>query len=76
MPLLQHAAANPLGSATAMARPLIVMISSFGGLSYTFNTPYGVAKAAVDRMAKDMAVELGDSMCVTSLWPGLVATER
>ncbi|KAG7372559.1 enoyl-acyl carrier protein reductase [Nitzschia inconspicua] len=73
MPLLQRAQQT---SNNNMARPLIVMISSFGGLTYTFNTPYGVAKAAVDRMAKDMAVELGDSMCVVSLWPGLVMTER
>jgi dehydrogenase/reductase SDR family member 1 len=73
MPLLQKAQQSPNDQ---MARPLIIMISSFGGLNYTFNTPYGVAKAAVDRMAKDMAVELGDDMCVASLWPGLVMTER
>jgi dehydrogenase/reductase SDR family member 1 len=73
MPLLQNAKQSPHNN---MSRPLIVMISSFGGLCYTFNTPYGVAKAAVDRMVKDMAVELGDTMCVVSLWPGLVMTER
>jgi dehydrogenase/reductase SDR family protein 1 len=73
MPLLRTAQQRP---ATDMPRPLIVMISSFGGLSYSFNTPYGVAKAAVDRMAKDMAVELGNDICVTSLYPGLVMTER
>jgi dehydrogenase/reductase SDR family protein 1 len=59
-----------------MPRPLIAMISSFGGLAYSFNVPYGVAKAGVDRLAKDMAVELGDDICVTSFWPGLVNTER
>ncbi|KAL3902811.1 MAG: hypothetical protein SGILL_010688, partial [Bacillariaceae sp.] len=73
MPLLQKAQLNPLPS---MPRPLIAMISSFGGLSYSFNTPYGVAKAAVDRMTKDMAVELGDEICVASFYPGLVMTER
>jgi hypothetical protein len=34
----------------------IAMLSSFCGLTYTFNVPYGVAKADVDRFAKDMAV--------------------
>jgi dehydrogenase/reductase SDR family member 1 len=58
-------------------RPLIVMISSFGGLTYTFNVAYGVGKAGVDRMAKDMAVELaGRDISVVSLWPGVVDTER
>lgn len=60
-----------------LPRPFIGMISSFGGLSYTFNLPYGVGKAGVDRMVKDMAVELkGEDMCVVSLYPGLVNTER
>jgi dehydrogenase/reductase SDR family member 1 len=76
MPLLRKAQQSSTNNNNKMARPLIVMISSFGGLCYTFNAPYGVAKAAVDRMAKDMAVELGNSMCVVSLWPGLVMTER
>jgi dehydrogenase/reductase SDR family protein 1 len=73
IPLMQEAVKQPH---PAMSRPCIFMISSFGGLTYTFNLPYGVAKSAVDRMAKDMAIELGDEMCVTSLWPGLVDTER
>ena len=60
-----------------LPRPMIGMISSFGGNGYTFNLPYGVAKAAVDRMAKDMALELADEdMCVVSFYPGLVNTER
>jgi dehydrogenase/reductase SDR family protein 1 len=55
---------------------LIVNISSFAGAAYIFNVPYGVGKAAVDRMAKDMAVEFKpfDVTCV-SLWPGVVRTE-
>jgi len=55
---------------------LIVNISSFAGAAYIFSVPYGVGKAAVDRMAKDMAVELKpyDVACV-SLWPGVVRTE-
>lgn len=55
---------------------LIVNISSFAGAAYIFNVAYGVGKAAVDRMAKDMAVELRpfDVACI-SLWPGVVRTE-
>ena len=65
------------GSSTCLDRPMIGMISSFGGLTYTFNVPYGVGKAGVDRLAKDMAVELeSEGICVTSFWPGLVLTER
>jgi dehydrogenase/reductase SDR family member 1 len=60
-------------------RPLIVMISSFGGLTYTFNVAYGVGKAGVDRMVKDMSIEFANhdlDMTVVSLWPGVVNTER
>lgn len=34
---------------TVTTRPLIVLISSFGGKSYTFNVAYGVGKAGADR---------------------------
>ncbi|XP_031572479.1 dehydrogenase/reductase SDR family member 1-like [Actinia tenebrosa] len=55
---------------------LIVNISSFGGLSYLFNIPYGVGKAANDRMMADMAIELKKSnIAAISLWPGAVKTE-
>lgn len=61
----------------SMPRPMIAMISSFGGITYTFNVAYGVGKAAVDRLAKDMAVELRDEdIPVTSFYPGVVLTER
>uniref|UniRef100_A0A6U5IRZ3 Uncharacterized protein n=1 Tax=Grammatophora oceanica TaxID=210454 RepID=A0A6U5IRZ3_9STRA len=64
-------------TSTKLDRPFIGMISSFGGNSYTFNVPYGVAKGAVDRMAKDMAIELNnEDVCVLSFYPGLVMTER
>ena len=68
-----HAAAQMMVEQSA---GLIVNISSFAGAAYIFSVPYGVGKAAVDRMAKDMAVELRpyDVMCV-SLWPGVVRTE-
>ena len=65
------------GTTRSIPRPLIVMIGSFGGITYMFNVPYGVGKAGVDRMAKDMAVELlEEDICVLSLWPGVVNTER
>ncbi|XP_060075319.1 dehydrogenase/reductase SDR family member 1-like [Ylistrum balloti] len=56
---------------------LIVNISSFGGLSYLFNVPYGIGKEACDRMAVDCAVELKKhNVAMVSLWPGAVKTEN
>uniref|UniRef100_A0A8B9LSH9 Dehydrogenase/reductase (SDR family) member 1 n=1 Tax=Astyanax mexicanus TaxID=7994 RepID=A0A8B9LSH9_ASTMX len=55
---------------------LIVTISSFGGLRYLFNVPYGIGKAACDRLAADTAVELKkQGVASVSLWPGTVQTE-
>ncbi len=60
----------------AQGRGLIVNVSSFAGAGYVFNVAYGVGKAAVDRMAKDMAVELGPyGVTCVSIWPGVVRTE-
>ncbi|KAJ8268666.1 hypothetical protein COCON_G00138380 [Conger conger] len=60
----------------AQGRGLMVVISSMGGLKYIFNVPYGVGKAACDRLAVDMAVELKRSgVASVSLWPGAVKTE-
>ncbi|XP_062061335.1 dehydrogenase/reductase SDR family member 1 [Lepus europaeus] len=57
-------------------RGLIVVISSIGGLQYLFNVPYGVGKAACDRLAADCAHELRrHGVSYVSLWPGLVQTE-
>lgn len=57
-------------------RPLIAIISSFGGKSYTFNVAYGVGKAAADRLASDMALQLSKHNIDTiSLYPGVVRTE-
>ncbi|MEA5511774.1 SDR family NAD(P)-dependent oxidoreductase [Crocosphaera sp. UHCC 0190] len=56
---------------------LICTISSWGGLSYIFGAAYGVGKAACDRLASDMAVELKpDNITSVSLWPGIVGTEE
>jgi dehydrogenase/reductase SDR family member 1 len=55
---------------------LIVNVSSPGSVRYMHNTVYGVGKAAVDRMTKDMAHELeGRGVSVVSIWPGIVNTE-
>ncbi|CAH3155508.1 unnamed protein product [Porites evermanni] len=56
---------------------LIVNVSSAGGMTYIFNVAYGVGKAANDRMAADMAVELKEqNVACVSLWPGAVMTEN
>merc|ERR1712086_456258 len=53
---------------------IIINISSFGGLNYVFDVAYGIGKAAMDRMANDMAIELfTENITMVSLWPGLVA---
>lgn len=60
----------------AQGRGMIVVISSMGGLKYLFNVPYGVGKAACDRMAADTAYELKRrGVASVSLWPGAVQTE-
>lgn len=56
---------------------LICTISSWGGLSYIFGVPYGAGKAACDRLAADMAVELKQhNVASLSIWPGIVGTEN
>ena len=55
---------------------LICTISSWGGLSYIFGAAYGTGKAACDRLAADMAVELKPhNVTSVSIWPGIVGTE-
>ena len=57
-------------------RPLICIISSFGGKSYTFNVAYGVGKAGSDRLASDMSLQLArHNVDTVSLYPGVVRTE-
>jgi len=56
---------------------LIVNVSSRGGLDSRYGTAYGVCKAGLDRMARDMALELqGTGVTVLALWPGVVRTEH
>jgi dehydrogenase/reductase SDR family protein 1 len=61
----------------AAKRGLIVNVSSFGAKIYAVNVAYGVGKAGVDRMTRDMARELEPhGVTCVSLWPGIVKTER
>jgi len=56
---------------------LIVAISGYVGVSYTFGVVFGTAKSAVDRMARDMAIELEPyNVASISLWQGLTMTEK
>lgn len=56
---------------------LIVAICGYAGVTYTYGTVFGTAKSAVDRMARDMAVELKPhNVASVSLWQGLTLTEK
>jgi len=56
---------------------LIVATSGYVGVTYTYGVVFGLCKAAVDRMARDMAIELlPHDIASVSLWQGLTMTER
>jgi len=56
---------------------LIVAISGYVGVTYTYGVVFGTCKSGVDRMARDMAVELKPhDVASISLWQGLTFTER
>ena len=56
---------------------LIVAISGYVGVTYTYGVVFGTCKSAVDRMARDMAVELkAHNVASISMWCGLTFTER
>jgi NAD(P)-dependent dehydrogenase (short-subunit alcohol dehydrogenase family) len=56
---------------------LIVAVSGYAAVTYTYNVVFGMCKTAVDRMARDMAVELEPyHIASLSLWQGLTFTER
>lgn len=56
---------------------LIVAISGYVGATYTYGVIFGMCKSAVDRMARDMAIELQPyNVASLSLWQGLTFTER
>ncbi len=56
---------------------LIVGISGFVGVTYTYDVIFGTTKAGMDRMMHDMGVELKEhNVCAVSLWQGFTLTER
>lgn len=56
---------------------LIVALSGYVGVTYTYNVIFGTCKTATDRMARDMAVELKPhNVASVSLWQGFTYTER
>jgi dehydrogenase/reductase SDR family member 1 len=73
-----HYVASSYAAATMVQqqRGLIVHISATAGQAYSANVAYGVGKAAVNRMAHDMAHELQPhQVAVIALCPDIVATE-
>lgn len=77
--LRSHYVASHYAAPSMIARNsgLIVNVSSFGAKIYAVSVAYGVGKAGVDRMTRDMARELKPhGVAVVSLWPGIVKTER
>ncbi|WP_395337228.1 SDR family NAD(P)-dependent oxidoreductase [Novosphingobium sp. BL-8H] len=56
---------------------LIVAISGFAAVTYTYSVIFGTSKSAVDRMARDMAIELEPhGVASLTLWQGLTLTEK
>jgi NAD(P)-dependent dehydrogenase (short-subunit alcohol dehydrogenase family) len=56
---------------------LIVAISGFAAVTYTYGVIFGTSKSAVDRMSRDMAVELEPyNVASITLWQGLTLTEK
>jgi NAD(P)-dependent dehydrogenase (short-subunit alcohol dehydrogenase family) len=56
---------------------LIVAICGYAAVTYTYGVIFGTSKTAVDRMARDMAVELAPhNVASVSLWQGLTLTEK
>jgi NAD(P)-dependent dehydrogenase (short-subunit alcohol dehydrogenase family) len=56
---------------------LIIGISGYVGVNYTYGPIFGTCKAGVDRMARDMAIELKPhNVASVSLWQGFTYTER
>lgn len=56
---------------------LIANVSGRGAERHRYNVAYGVGKAALDKMTRDMATELADlGVAVVSLWPNVTRTEN
>ena len=55
---------------------LIIAISGYTGVTFTYGTVFGTCKSAVDRMARDMAIELQPhNIASLVLWQGLTFSE-
>ncbi|MBX6419457.1 MAG: SDR family NAD(P)-dependent oxidoreductase [Sinobacteraceae bacterium] len=56
---------------------LIAFTSSFGASCYMHGPAYGAQKAGVDKLARDMAVDLRPyHVAAVSIWMGMLKTER
>jgi NAD(P)-dependent dehydrogenase (short-subunit alcohol dehydrogenase family) len=56
---------------------LIASLSGFVGVTYTYDVIFGTTKCALDRMMRDMGIELKPHNVATiSLWQGFTFTER
>jgi len=61
----------------AQNRGLVVFTSSSGAVHYAFGPAYGVPKAAVDKMAADMALDFKEfDIAAISIWMGSLLTDR
>jgi NAD(P)-dependent dehydrogenase (short-subunit alcohol dehydrogenase family) len=67
-------------AAKMMARQksgLIASISGFTGVTYTYGVVFSATKAIVDRITRDMAIELEPyNVATVSMWQGLTLTEK
>jgi NAD(P)-dependent dehydrogenase (short-subunit alcohol dehydrogenase family) len=56
---------------------LIIAISGFAAVTYTYGVIFGTSKSAVDRMSRDMAIELEPyNIASLVMWQGLTLTEK
>lgn len=56
---------------------LIIAMSGYVGVTYTYDVIFGTTKTATDRMMRDMGHELrGSGVSALSLWQGFTYTER
>ena len=56
---------------------LIVAASGYVGVTFAYGVVFGLCKAAVDRIARDMAIELQPhDVASVSLWQELTMTEQ
>jgi NAD(P)-dependent dehydrogenase (short-subunit alcohol dehydrogenase family) len=56
---------------------LIVGVSGYAAVTYTYGVLFGLSKTAMGRMMRDMAIELKPhGVAALTLWQGLTLTER